>query len=38
MSKSHEGRKEGKKPAVKTAKEKHDLKKAKKLENAKKEF
>ncbi len=38
MSKSHEGRKEGKKPAAKTAKEKHDLKKAKKLENAKKEF
>lgn len=38
MSKSHEGRKEGKKPATKTAKEKHDLKKAKKLENARKEF
>jgi len=38
MSKAQDSKKEGKKPAAKTAKEKHDLKKAKKAENARKEF
>jgi hypothetical protein len=38
MSKTHENKREGKKPAAKTAREKHDLKKAKKVESARKEF
>jgi hypothetical protein len=38
MSKSHDTKKEGKKPATKTAKEKHDAKKAKKIEQAHREF
>jgi hypothetical protein len=38
MSKSHDTKKEGKKPATKTAKEKHDAKKAKKIEHAHREF
>lgn len=38
MSKGQDSKKETKKAATKTAKEKHDLKKAKKLENARKEF
>lgn len=38
MSKSQDSKKESKKPAAKTAKEKHELKKAKKIENARKEF
>jgi len=38
MSKSHDTKKEGKKPATKTAKEKHDAKKAKKTEQAHREF
>jgi hypothetical protein len=38
MSKAQDSKKEAKKPASKTAKEKHELKKAKKVENARKEF
>jgi hypothetical protein len=38
MSKAQDSKKEGKKPATKTAKEKQELKKAKKAENARKEF
>jgi hypothetical protein len=34
MSKSHDSKKESKKPAAKTAKEKHDAKKAKKNEHS----
>jgi len=38
MSKTHENKREGKKQPLKTAREKHDLKKAKKAESARKEF
>jgi hypothetical protein len=38
MSKSHDSRKESKKPATKTAKEKHDAKKLKKAEIAHREL
>ncbi|MDF3014106.1 MAG: hypothetical protein K0Q78_2310 [Cellvibrio sp.] len=38
MSKSQDSKKETKKPAAKTAKEKHDAKKVKKAENARKDF
>lgn len=38
MSKSQDSKKESKKPATKTAKEKHDAKKLKKAENSRKEF
>jgi len=38
MSKSQDKRKESKKPATRTAKEKHQLKKAKQAEHAHREF
>lgn len=38
MSKGQDSKKEAKKPATKTPKEKQEAKKAKKLENARKEF
>jgi hypothetical protein len=38
MSKGQDSKKETKKPAAKTTKEKNELKKAKKAENARKEF
>jgi hypothetical protein len=38
MSKSQDSKKETKKPAAKTAKEKHDAKKVKKAESARKDF
>lgn len=38
MSKSHDSKKETKKPAAKTMKEKHDAKKAKKMEKSRLEL
>lgn len=38
MSKSQDSKKESKKPAAKSAKEKHDAKRLKKAEQARKEF
>lgn len=38
MSKNHDSKREGKKPATKTAKEKHEMKRAKKLANTLKDL